>query len=364
MTNKKITHLQFALILIHTSIGVSVVNLPHNLFMIAKNNGWISIILTGVIAQILIFIYGQIIKRFPSKNLLEISTILCGKIIGKLINIFIIIYFIISASLILMRFSITISAWMMPVTPKWVLATLVVITSIYIAKENIQTISYFYFLAFSVFPIYFAFGIYALKDANFTYILPIVSTDIIPILKGMVPVLFALHGHEVILFIYKYVDSNYKGIIKTATYVNIFLTFFYSFIFITCVLVLSPQELKMVPEPVLYIFKSFTFKVIERPDLVFTSMWIVIVVTTFVIILYASSIGLNHLFNLRRNYVNIFIIASLSFSLSLSVKGIYEAQKFSSFFPPLIITFIFVIPLLYSIIAKVTNKQECDINEN
>lgn len=362
--NKKITQFQFALILIHTSIGVSIVNLPHNLYMIAKNNSWISIILTGLIAQILIFIYGILIKRFPSKSIFEISTLLCGQFIGKIINFFIIVYFILSSSLILLRFSITISAWMMPVTPKWVLAALVVITSIYIAKENIQIISHFFLLTFIVFPIYFVFGIYALKEANLTYIFPIITTDFIPILKGVTPILFALQGHEVILFIFPFVNASYKGIIKTASFVNVFLTFFYTFIVIICLLILSPKELEMVPEPVLYIFKSFTFKVIERPDLAFTSMWIIMVVTSFVIAIYVPSLGLGIMFKKSRNNINVCIIAILSFALSLSITGIYEARKVANISPPFIVLFIFIIPLLYVIISLFKNKKVCDKDED
>src|SRR5690625_2578234 len=84
-----ITTFQLIFLLIHFQIGVGVITLPYDVYMKAKSDAWISILLTGVIIQLIILLYGALIKRFPSSNLYDIVQILFGRIFGK---IFIILY--------------------------------------------------------------------------------------------------------------------------------------------------------------------------------------------------------------------------------------------------------------------------------
>lgn len=363
INNKPITRFQLFFILIHAQIGVNVATLPHETFLIAQGDSWISIVLAGVLIQVMILIYGALMRRFPSYNFFEIIQILIGKWFGNIINFLIVLYFIVIGSIVLSRFSVLISIWMMPFTPKWVLALLVLLTTIYIATERLQVISSFFFLSSVVIIIYIVFGIYALKDANFTYVLPVGEAGITNIFKGVTSTLWTLHGFEFILFIYPLISSDHKGIIKTTSYVNICITIFYTFIVLASTLILSPDELKLIPEPVLYIFKSYTFKVIERPDLLMTSMWIILVVTTFTVIIYTSSLGLSVNFNMSRNKVLVCITAIAIYALSLTINGIYEVTKLAKAIIPFIAIFILIIPIMSLLLAIFMNKKECESNK-
>src|SRR5690625_7623896 len=90
-----ITTFQLIFLLIHFQIGVGVITLPYDVYMKAKSDAWISILLTGVIIQLIILLYVALIKRFQSSNLYDIVQILFGSIFVKLI---IIISFIVSIS--------------------------------------------------------------------------------------------------------------------------------------------------------------------------------------------------------------------------------------------------------------------------
>lgn len=363
INNNNITRFQLVFLLIHSQIGINIISLPNTLFMVAKSDSWISILLAGVIIQITIYIYGILLKRFPSYNFYEIIKILLGKWAGKIIILSITLYFIWIGGIFLARFSVIISAWMMPLTPKWVLAALILLTAVYITIENLQKIARFMFIATFSFPIYIIFTIYALKDAHFTYIFPIGNSGILAILKGTLKYLSSIHGIELLLFIYPFVSSDHKIIIRTASFVNIFITLYYTFFVVACLIIISPKELKMIPEPVLYLVKSYTFKMLERPDLLITTLWIVIVTTTFVSIIYISSLGLSVLINKDRNQILVYIVSSLIFGISLTISGTYELSAISRFLNPFILTVNFIIPTCFLIIAILLKKKECDLNE-
>lgn len=363
INNNNISRFQFIFLLIHGQVGVSVIALPNEVFMIANKDGWISILLAGVLIQIMIFIYGMLMKRFPSYNFYEIIEIISSKWIAKIVILIVTLYFTYMGAIMLAQFSIIISAWMMPLTPKWALAALIILTSLYIAMENLQIIARFMFIAMFTFPIYIAFAIYALKDSNITYILPVGEAGILPIFQGTITTLYSIHGFELLLFVYPFIKADHRKIIKTTSYVNIFITLYYTFIVILSLLILSPEELKMVPEPVLYIVKSFSFKVLERPDLLITTLWIVIVVTTFAIIIYISSLGLSVFINKSRNKILVFIASALIFSFSLTINGIYELKTVSDVLTPFILFFIFILPTIFLILAILFNKKEGNIND-
>src|SRR5699024_2357724 len=117
----------------------------------------------------------------------------------------------------------------------------------------------------------------------------------------------------------------------------------------------SENELKIVPEPVLYLMKAFSSRMIERPDLLFTSMWIVLAVTTLIITVYSGTLGIMtvmHSSNLR-NYTILFTLLSFLLSLSLYDKHIINVvSKIHNYTSTPVLFFMPVILLLIAIIFR------------
>lgn len=358
-SKKEITQFQLIFLLIHSQVGVGVVSLPFDVFIKAKGDSWTSILLTGVIIQIAILLFGALIVRFPSKHLYGIAQSLFGNIIGKTIVILYSIYFIYFGSLVLENFSYILKAWMMPLTPKWLLLILMVVTAVYIVIGNLQLIARFFLLASVVLIGFIGFAAYALKDANLTFILPVGTSGVMPMIQGILPCFYAFQGFELLLITHSFVQSDKKGVIKAATIANIFVTFFYLFLTLTCLLFFSPEEFKLVPEPVLYLIKAFTFRIIERPDLLFTSMWIVLVATTLMTALYASSLGLSVAMNSNKIKKFVILTAALCFGLAMFLHGKYEiTSKFMIYNQFLVFTFALGLPILFLLISIIFNKKE------
>lgn len=356
---KEITQFQLIFLLIHSQVGVGVITLPFDVFMEAKGDSWISVLLTGAFIQITIFLFGALMVRFPSSNLYDIVQSLFGKWIGKVIVILYSMYFIANGGLMLAKFAYILKAWMMPLTPKWLLLLLMVFTAVYVVKENLQLMARFFFLSTTVLIGFIGLAAYALKDANLTFILPVGTNGVLPIIQGMGRGLYAVQGFELLLIIHPFVQSDKKGVIKAATIANIFVTLFYLFLVLTSLLSFSPAEFKLIPEPVLYLIKSFSFRIVERPDLLFTSMWIVLAATAFMNTIYASSLGLSMVMNSNkiRNYV--IIAACICFLLALTFHETYEIATISRIYNNFVVfPFALGLPILFLLISIIFNKKE------
>ncbi|WP_082406748.1 GerAB/ArcD/ProY family transporter [Bacillus sp. JCM 19041] len=74
-------------------------------------------------------------------------------------------------------------------------------------------------------------------------------------------------------------------------------TLIYVMVVLTSFITFSHGEMKLLPEPFLYMIKSFSLTIIERIDLIFLSLWSIIVITTYVIFIYCSTIGIMTVLN-------------------------------------------------------------------
>lgn len=355
--DKKISPFQLSLLLIHGQIGVGMITLASDVHADAKTDSWISVIIGGIFIQIIIFVFGFLTKRFPNDTLFEMTINIFGKYIGKVIVFLYTIYFMFVGAILLAKYIVILKTWMMPLTPKWILAILILIVGMYAAKENLHVISRVLIIATSIIFVFLGFVIYAFKDANITYVLPMGNNGTVAILKGAFTTMLAYQGFEYMLFIAPFTLANNKQIVKTITIVNIFVTLFYTLIVLVTLLFFSSEELKLIIEPIFYLVKSFSFSIVERPDLMFTSLWVVLVVTTVIILFFIISLGLQTVFVKGTRTIYVFIAIVISFVISHFIDGEYEVNKISVIFTPIIVSFSVGFPVLLLLISYVFNKK-------
>ncbi|MEH7109252.1 GerAB/ArcD/ProY family transporter [Bacillus sp. JJ1764] len=270
ISKNKITKKQLIFLIIQAQIGVGILSLPHDVALVAKQDGWMGTIIAGGISQAIIFAFWGLSTRFPTLSLYEILPKILGKIVGKLLILSYALYFMITGSLVLARFSDILDKWILPRTPNWITMVLILITCIYIVSAGLTSIARFYML---VSPILFVLVVligYAMKDANFLYILPVGNHSIFTILKASKEAAFSMLGFELFLFIHSHVQATGKEKLIAITTANIFVTFYYTFLVFAALVYFEPNiDIGLTPEPLLYMIKAYSFQVLERTDLFF-----------------------------------------------------------------------------------------------
>ncbi len=291
---KKLTPAQFTFFLIQTQIGISVLSLPNELAVIAKNDSWIAILVAGFIVQIDILIIWLLAKRFPHWTLYEILPALLGKPIGKAVHVIYIFFNFCTVVLITILFTHLLDVWIFNSTPNLAINLLILVMGVYIAVHSLVVISRFYMFVSLLLVVPLILSLYVLTDVNWFYILPIGSGGgTVKILEASSHSLFALLGFELLMVLYPHVATNSVGKLKSSLISNAFVTLFYCFLTIISMIYFSPQEIILVPQPVLYMLKEFSFSLIERTDLVFISIWVTCIVTSFTTYLYLTGTGFN-----------------------------------------------------------------------
>ncbi|MEH7392832.1 GerAB/ArcD/ProY family transporter [Bacillus sp. JJ1503] len=361
---KKISPAQLFFIIIQTQIGVGIFSLPNTMAKASKIDGWISLFLGGIVVQIFIMLYYFIMKKFPNKKIKEIVELIFGKKMKIIFEIGLLLYSIIVSVLILNLYTRMLDRWVLPETPNWILSLIMVVCCYFLAKEEIRVIARFYVIVSLFLFIFIALIIYSLKDANIYYILPIGSSGWKDILFGTKDVIIALLGFEIIMFLTAITSGTLELKIKFITASNIVVTLFYLLTTIACFLFFSPADILLIPEPLLYLIKAFSFKIIERTDLLFLSLWIVLVFTSFVSYVFWGAECIKGIFNSEKTSKNTFIILAIIFFAALlpldTEQSMNQFSKYASYAGYMIIS----IPLVLLPFVLFSRKGQQHAKDN
>lgn len=135
MKNEMLSEKQMISIIILFVFGSNVV-IGVNIY--AKQDSWIVLILAALFSLPLIILYSRIIKLCPGRDIFEMSTELCGKVFGNIINVLIIWYALHLGAMIIRNFSNFIETTSMESTPEIVIMILLLLLTVYLVKSGIE----------------------------------------------------------------------------------------------------------------------------------------------------------------------------------------------------------------------------------
>ena len=112
-----ITSGQLMALVVSIQVGIGSLNLPNYLSQDSGHDGWISILIYGLIITAIISIIIKLMNRYNNKSIYEINNCLYGKYLGRLLNLFIVLYLWYSACLYLRIYTNVIHVHLLRSTP-------------------------------------------------------------------------------------------------------------------------------------------------------------------------------------------------------------------------------------------------------
>lgn len=353
----RITQGQFMFFVIQSQMGVGVLSLPHKMQAIAKGGGWISTLIAGLAVQVILLILWALCRRFPSDTIYSFLPKITGKLVGNLLGLVYIGYFLFSAGIVLSNFADIIGKWVLQSTPRWALLILTILTCMYLAKENLRVIARLFVISSLSIIVMVLLSLIGYVKMNIDYIFPIMEEGWVGIFGAANEALLPLVGYEVILVIYPFVEGKSGGKLKAASLGNLVITLFYTFEVFTSLVIFSPAVMPAILEPLLYMLKGFSFQIIQRIDLIFLSLWVFVVSTVIVSQIYMATMGLGRLFHQGKHKKAVPYAALIIFILAMiaqdpSIKDLFDRMiKFSHY------TLVVGLPLILLIFSYLTRTR-------
>ncbi|MBN3527042.1 GerAB/ArcD/ProY family transporter [Paenibacillus apiarius] len=361
MTNAKdqVTPGQLVFLIIQTQIGVGLLGLTSKVHSAARGDAWISVLLAGMLAQLFIVMMWRLSRRFPSLTLYDYLPAVLGKYMGKFIQFVYAAYFILVSSFIIMQFSRTVQDWVLIDTPRWIVMGMMTGICLYLVRESLQTIARFFVLVFFCNIAVIIISSYAYIHVHFLYVLPVGQAGIWNITKGAHEAMTSFSGYELLLICYPFVEGGSAWKFKAATLANIYTTVLYTFAVFTSLIVFSPAEMELLPQPLLYMVKALAFSLLERPDLYFISLWAVVAATSLMGYTFMASRGIANLFQAQSNHRKAVPYAvTLVFVIALIFQDPLLIDIVGKFLAIVNYVFVFGIPFVLFMISVLFNVKE------
>lgn len=355
-----ITKFQLFFFIIQSQLGIGLLSLPNDVQASAKGDGWISIIVAGAVVQIVITIYLFLMKRFPNNTYPEITQKVLGRVLGKVCNVLIWLYFILTGSLALKLFILCVNLWLLPLTPLGILSLIIVLSSIYLTVSDLTIIARFFVLAsFLIFLLIILSLLTFNLPKEFQYVLPIGSSGLKNILLGSNKSIISMLGFEGLLMVFPFILNREKGVYKTISFANLSVTFINTYFLFLCLISFSPPQLKQIRDPVLFLFEALSFDMVDRIDLIFLSVWMVPMTTSVIAYLYFSVKSISK----KRSFKKaIWLNGLLIYFISIFPMDEKKLALFSKYVTYLSYAAVFALPFILLCLSMVINKVETSEN--
>ncbi|NWL90125.1 spore gernimation protein [Paenibacillus sp. 79R4] len=355
--DKKITTSQTAVIISNCMLGSGILTLPRVLADKMNNSdGWISIILGGILVVLTGTCIVKLCQRFPGKTLFQFSRDLMGKWLGSFFNVGIAAFYIFIAAFELrVMFEVT-TLYLLEDVPRWGIMMSFIWVGLYLILGGLGAIARLYEIILPITIVVFVFSmILSSKVFEIDNLLPVLGDGVLPALQGVGSTVLVFLGHEIMFILTA--SMKHPGKAGTALVMGITVPLFLNLIaFIMVIGGISVHGAVSSTWPIVDLLRSFEIKGLffERFDFFLLVVWIMQILTTFSILQYISTTGIAQTFRTSKKPI-LYLSMPVIFIIASFPRDVNELFQFGGFFANVGVAIFIILPplmLLYAIIFK------------
>lgn len=311
--NNMITPSEFVCILIAITINESVAGLPNYLVEECKQDAWIAALLGMIYPVYVILIAIYISSKHPDKNILLLSKMYFGKIIGGILNFLFFISFFLSLLSFLPINANIFKTYVIPFMSYTKIYIVVLLVGMYVGMKGLRvlgkvSIFNFYIMVFIILSSLLVFR----AEGSIKNLTPVLQSDISSILKGSLRTVYDYSGPEFIFLIYPFIVDKSK--IKSS---SLKFLFFSCFVF-EWVVVLSIYHLgvDIIPKTLwafFYTTEAIRIGIINNFRYILIFFWILIGLKSVALLYYICVFILKDNFNIKKEFYIYLILGIIAF---------------------------------------------------
>ncbi len=358
--NQMLTTYELSFTLVGCIVGAGILSLPNTVVGIAKQDGWVSIIIGGVYPLYIVLIGGIIIKKYPNNNIMDLSKAYLGNILGNTLNLIFMLQFLLYAVAAMAGSCNTFRAYSIPFMTHFKVVLVFVLIVLYASTKGLKVLARFSVLVFYLLCIVLSASLISIKEGSLINLRPLFGVSTGKIIKGSIESAFSYGNMEFLLVIYPYVMDK-KSILKTSLKTTFVIITMYTYIVTSAIYYAGPDLLPKQLWPFLLLAESVKIPVINNFRFVVIFIWIIIAFKTVSLQFYAATKVLNNITKINRKTVCILLLPFL-FTFSFFMKNEVVRRDFLGGIMPkvtmfniLYVTLIALLTLIKSVSLKNSN---------
>ncbi len=354
--NDIISPYQIAMIIIMTVISVGVFSIAADAAKAAGTDGWIVVVLAGVINIPALLIIVKLNSSFPGKTFAEYSQKIIGVIPGKILTCLFAAYLLLVIAYVTRSFTEVVKMFLLFRTPTEVIMLSLILVCTYIVRGGAECIGRINELTFPiVFVPFFLVLIFGLPNLDFSNLLPALQASPGKMVSAIPPLIFSYGGIELALFYIGFMKSPKKAY-KPAMIALIFITLFLTIITVLCIAAFGPEATQQFLWPLVSYIRAISLPglFIERLDGVILTLWMLTVFTTMVSSYFVVGYSISKVVGTKEQKQYILPLSIVIYYLALQPDSLATLYNWGSrIFPYTISTFLYVVPVFLLIVTKI-----------
>jgi spore germination protein (amino acid permease) len=319
-------------ILMGIMIGVTVADLPNNV-MIAKQDGWISVLIGGIYPLYVALLATYVSGKFPKENILALSKRYLGKKIGTILNfLFLMSFFSYFPPLISSTATIIRTDAVPSLTPIQIYIVLF-LAGVFTANKGIKVLGRVCTITFLLLIAILIPTISILTQGSYLNVSPIFGAGIVNILKGSVKCVYHYSLLELIFLIYPFINDSSK-IKRSVLKATGFTTIIYVWITFISIYYMGKD---IIPKTVWSFFSvtaAVKVEIITNFRYIFIYCWIIIAIKSVAIFNYVCVFILEDIKKIKSKKIIYLVMASVVIILAEIYYGdklaMEEITKYTS----------------------------------
>lgn len=184
------------------------------------------------------------------------------------------IYWTIYITIYVSYITYVLTIWVFPNTPTLVLITIFISVCLYASISRPETAINIGVVLIPMLFLFLIFMFLTVKSLNVTNLLPLFYDRSNTWFKGFIYCTYAFSGAETYFVLRKYLVKSEKISKKAIAIYSIILTSFYLLSISFTLMYFALDEIKIIPEPILYILHAVEVTFVKRLDLFFVYIWL------------------------------------------------------------------------------------------
>lgn len=299
---------EITFILIGIMMDVSVANLPNDVITFAKQDGWLSVIIGAIYPLYIALLSIYVSEKFPNKNILMLSKMYLGNILGTILNILFLLSFFSYMPALFSEICNIIREQIISSLAPLKIYIILFLLGAYMANNGVKVIGRVCSISFFIILFIISPTIMILKEGSYLNISPIFGAGIVNIIKGSKTTMYAYALSELIFLIYPFINDRKKiksSVLKAVGFTCI------SYTWITFITIYYLGK-DIIPKTIWSFFKvTEGVEIANNFKYIFISFWIIIGIKSIGILEYVYMFILDDIKkikNKRMAYVTMAVI--------------------------------------------------------
>ncbi|SFF07772.1 spore germination protein [Paenibacillus algorifonticola] len=357
-----ITATQAAMMTAKAMIGTGILVLPQSIAKSVETpDGWLSVLLSGILAMLCGFVVVKLSQRFPGRTYYQYSQEIVGKWIGACIGAGMCLYYIFSAGYLLRVMGEVVRMYLLDKTPIVIIMLTFMGVAIYMTTAGINAIAQLIELFLPIIIlIMVVFIIFSFRDFELDNLRPVLGEGFAPVLKGIKPSILSFSGFEVMLFVTAFMSEPHKAI--RAIFAGIGLTaVLYTLVVAVAIGSLTVEEVQTVTWPTMSVAMNIELPggFFERFESLFTVLWVISMFTAFVLYHYGGSLGFGQLTG-KKFQLFAYLSLPLIFMIAIWPSNLNKLFKLGDYIGYASFFMFGIIPVMFLILAAVRRAQHAN----